>query len=122
MPIKPSDLIENTDARDAAAVKVLTKLDAEEYAMTQELLVNLSRQLMLLPLDEFIETGEFAVAFGPLLDPTLYREGGDKLHDVLALAKAFREVKAEIRKQGTKAPQRVMKSVPKAIDLDRGPC
>jgi hypothetical protein len=50
-------------------------------------------------LEGFLARIETAEATGPVLDPTLYREAGEKLADVQALAEACKVFRDEVRRQ-----------------------
>jgi hypothetical protein len=47
----------------------------------------------------FLARIETAEAAGPVLDPTLYQEAGEKLAEVKALAKACKVFRDEVRRQ-----------------------
>ncbi len=66
----------------------------DEYLSTQNALVLIRSMLTTLDLGAFIQTGERAETVGPLLNPTLYLEGGAELKKVIALAKAAKAMQA----------------------------
>jgi len=70
----------------------------EQYLATQELLLALSRQILMLPLKKFIEAIDLAETLGPVLDPTLYRQGADNLSAIRVLARAARKFQQEIER------------------------
>lgn len=69
------------------------KMDAEEYAATQDQMVLAAGFIASLDLEGFVDRIEITDAIGPMLHPTLYRDGMDKLHQVKELAEACLEVK-----------------------------
>jgi len=78
----------------------------EEYKATQDLLIAAGRMVDFLDLDEFRARIAHAHAVGPILDPTLYRDGraGMEAIDELAAAgirlkAAFQRVKHRARAQ-----------------------
>lgn len=47
-----------------------------------------------LPLDDYIAAANYADSVGPVLDPTLWRRGHEKLADIRRMAEALREFQA----------------------------
>jgi hypothetical protein len=70
----------------------------EEYLQTQNKVMLLVGMILELPLKEFIERLEYVQVFGSLLDPTLYREAGEKLRIVQSHARTLRDAQLEFIK------------------------
>lgn len=51
---------------------------------------------MILPLGPFINSANRAETLGPVLDPTLYKEGGQKLAKIKRLAEILLDAKTKI--------------------------
>ncbi|MDV2503048.1 MAG: hypothetical protein RX318_03765 [bacterium] len=66
-------------------------LNPEEYLNTQRILFLMAHGIADAPLQAFINSIERAHAVGPILDPTMYREGLVTLRDVERLAQAALE-------------------------------
>jgi hypothetical protein len=71
----------------------------EEYTQTQAQLILIAQLASQLDLDGFLERINQAETLAPILDPTLYMRGGQKLSQVKRLAQSLRPFQAEIRKQ-----------------------
>jgi hypothetical protein len=78
--------------------------DKDAYQMTQDLMLNTARTILVLPLGQFLNAARRAEAIGPILDPTAYREGGEVLGRMIRIAsalydaqKVIAEVDAEIK-------------------------
>lgn len=74
-------------------------MNQEEYLQTQQNILTVSGLIASMPLREFIAAGERADTIGPFLDPTLYREAGANLGDILDLARGLRNVQVAIVNQ-----------------------
>lgn len=61
-------------------------MNQERYQRTQVAICRLSEIIRQLPIEEFIEAINTADTLGPILDPTLYREGGEKMMEIKRLA------------------------------------
>lgn len=68
----------------------------DDYQMTQELVVTTCRTIMLLPLVPFVNSANRAQTIGPIVDPTLYREGGEHLARIKRLAEILLTAQKEI--------------------------
>jgi len=68
------------------------KLTEDQYMDVQNELLMLSSLMARLPLKEFLEDINRAETVGPIVDPTLYRDGAEKLHQVKSLAQAASKV------------------------------
>lgn len=71
----------------------------EEYAATQTSLIFLGQIVAGIDIDGFIERISLTNAVGPVLDPTLYLEAGDRLGNVERLARSLKPFKAEVERQ-----------------------
>lgn len=75
-----------------------------DYLATQETIAAVSRVLVdpgdlgAPTLDLFIERAERSLSLGPILHPSEFRAGADKLHEVLACACALRDARDRIAK------------------------
>jgi hypothetical protein len=76
------------------------RMSDEEYELTQMNLVMMAQLIEGLDLPAFIERAERALAIGPLVDPTLFRQAHGKLEQVLKLASAANGFRAEAVRQG----------------------
>lgn len=65
----------------------------EEYQATQEMLLQAARMLDVLDLNTFRDRIRVAESLGPVLDPTLYRDGHRRLQALDELAAAGIRVK-----------------------------
>lgn len=74
-------------------------MNKELYSQTQIQLTTLAGLVADLPLIDFINADAHAETIGPIVDPTLYRQAGAKLRNVIRLAEAFREVQKEVQRQ-----------------------
>ena len=63
-------------------------MNAVEYADTQDRLLVACAMMAGLPLKQFLQAINGAEAAGPILDPTLYRAGGDRLLAIRSVAQA----------------------------------
>ncbi len=63
----------------------------EDYLATQTQLLALASVVSSMDLDRFIMAADMAEALGPMLDPTLYRQGAPRLGQIRRLAEAARE-------------------------------
>ncbi len=81
-------------------------MDKETYELTQAMIINLVRQVSLLPLAEFLNAIEHAETIGPFVDPTLYQQylfkGGKENLDAL---KQFAEHLLEIKNLASRMVQ-----------------
>lgn len=68
-------------------------MKAEEYRMTQDHIFLLAAMARTLPVPEFIEAIDKAESLGPVLDPTLYIKGADRMAKVRKIAAAVLELK-----------------------------
>lgn len=64
----------------------------EEYTQVQAKVMMLTDMIKMLPLSEFIDTGERADTTGPYLNPTLWHEGHAELTKILNAARALKKV------------------------------
>ncbi|HBE80362.1 MAG TPA: hypothetical protein DDW65_21650 [Firmicutes bacterium] len=64
-----------------------------DYKYTQHQLIIIANALNQLELDLFLERIEQAEALGPLINPTLYRKGAEKLEQVKTIALAAKSLK-----------------------------
>lgn len=71
----------------------------EEYAGVQAQIVAFASIVDGIPLAAFIETGERALSAGPVLDPTLWRQGHGRLENLLKAARALRAFQVEVEAQ-----------------------
>jgi hypothetical protein len=76
-------------------------MDNAQYEATYRTLQILAMVAVDMDLEGFLARIETAEAAGPVLDPTLYREAGEKLADVKALAEACKVFRDEVRRQAT---------------------
>jgi hypothetical protein len=74
-------------------------MDKLEYTAIQNQLVMLAGIVNDLDLDGFLAAINKAESIGPILDPTLFMAGSEKLRQVSNLAHAFKQVQNEVRKQ-----------------------
>lgn len=74
-------------------------LSSEVYALVQAQLMTLAGLVMDMPLTEFINAGNNAIDFGPLIDPTLWVRGGKRLEKIIELASALRVFQVEVLRQ-----------------------
>lgn len=73
----------------------------EAYGATQKTVEIVSRLLLHEldePLDSLIARAERSMAIGPILHPSEFRDGAEKLSEVLTCAYALRGAREEIRK------------------------
>lgn len=68
-----------------------------EYLETQTELLELARRISTLDLDGFLSRIESSHSFGPMIDPTLYREGAPLLRAIQGVALAARGVQVALR-------------------------
>lgn len=66
----------------------------EEYQEIQSRIALVATLTRGLPLNEFIAAAETASAVGPIIDPTLYIQGGKKLEAITELARSLRAFQA----------------------------
>ena len=62
-----------------------------EYEMTQAQIVMMARFVRDLPLEDFLQAIDRAEAVGPMVDPTLYIRGRDKLEQIKKMAQGLRK-------------------------------
>lgn len=81
-------------------------MDEEKYQITQNQILFLARFVADMPLGEFIKAIGRAHAVGPIVDPTLYRDGVRNMEQIDKLAKGLRtfqrtveEVQADVQQQ-----------------------
>jgi hypothetical protein len=74
-------------------------MDNAQYEATYRTLQILAIVVVDMDLEGFLARIETAEAAGPVLDPTLYREAGEKLAEVKALAEACKVFRDEVRRQ-----------------------
>jgi hypothetical protein len=70
-------------------------MDKEEYLETQQKVVLFANMVKDLPLKEFIELADRADAIGPIMDPTLWRNGHENLDIIRRLAGKLRSFQVE---------------------------
>lgn len=75
-----------SDETDAVEAHYAEK---DQYQMTQELIITTCRTIMLLPLVPFVNSINRAETIGPIMDPTLYRDGATTLGRIKKLAEAL---------------------------------
>ena len=70
-----------------------------EYELTQTALLTIVRVIGVYKLDwdDFLERIELADAAGPVLDPTLYRNGQANMHKIRELARATQAYQMRIK-------------------------
>ncbi len=78
-------------------------ISEEDYIQTQHSLTTLASIVADMQLVAFINQANLAETLGPILDPTLYREAGQELNDVKALAESLLPFQNEIKRQLRKA-------------------
>jgi len=78
-------------------------ISEEDYVQTQHSLTTLASIVTDMKLVAFINQANLAETIGPILDPTLYREAGQQLNDVKALAESLLPFQNEIKRQLKKA-------------------
>jgi len=78
-------------------------ISEEDYVQIQLSLVTLASIVKDMQLAAFINQANLAETIGPILDPTLYREAGQRLNDVKALAESLLAFQNEIKRQLKKA-------------------
>jgi hypothetical protein len=74
-------------------------MDNAQYEATYRTLKILAMIVANMDLDGFLAQIETAEVVGPVLDPTLYREAGEKLAELKALAEACKVFRDEVRRQ-----------------------
>ena len=74
------------------------RLTAEQYAEAQQQLVWLASIVLNLPLDQMLADIAHAEAVGPIVDPTLWIRGHEKLEQVRELAEAVLQVQRVARR------------------------
>ena len=74
-------------------------MDKDEYFQTQWQLVLQAQLIIGLDLDGFLAAIEQAESFGPILDPTLFIQGGKRLEEVKRLALAAKKFSDEAQRQ-----------------------
>jgi len=74
-------------------------MNPEEYQIAYNSVLFMAGYVHTLRLEELIQAGEDAKAFGPFVSPTLWREGIVNLDRTLRLAKALKVFQAEVIKQ-----------------------
>lgn len=71
----------------------------EQYAEVQAQLLSVVAIVADMPLQEFIQAGEYAQSIGPFINPTLWMQGNKKLDGVMKLAIALRVFQMEMERQ-----------------------
>lgn len=71
----------------------------EEYILTQQQLLCLVGIVKDMPLYEFLKKINICETIAPLLNPTLYMQGGDKLASIKRIAVSARDFQINIRKE-----------------------
>lgn len=71
----------------------------EEYLTVQHQLQAIGGLILGMDLDGFLERIERAETLTPVLDPTLWMRGADKLREVREIAEAVRSVQTVARRQ-----------------------
>ena len=74
-------------------------IDNDEYQLAQSMVMQIARLVRTLPLKKVLEAISKAEAVGPILDPTLYREGSRNMQDFKQLVVKLRAFQAEIEAQ-----------------------
>ena len=67
------------------------------YVLIQAELADLTLRVRGWALEEFIQSGERAELLGPVTDPTLYRDAGGWLREILRLARAAKDFRDATR-------------------------
>jgi hypothetical protein len=67
-------------------------MDQVSYVRTQKALLSICRMVSTLPLDEYLAAINRAEVTGPILDPTLWQKGHEKMEQVKRLAEAVAHV------------------------------
>lgn len=75
----------------------------DQYAAVQGQLLAIVSIVAEMPLQEFIAAGERAQSIGPVIDPTLWRQGHRQLEGVMRLAIALRVFQMEMERQMAEA-------------------
>lgn len=73
--------------------------DQEAFVPVRDFAVSAARSVAMVPLEtieEAIAEGERALAVGPVLDPTLFRQGADELATQLRVIKALRNFRLAV--------------------------
>lgn len=73
------------------------KMSDAEYAQTQAQLLALARVVLDMDLAGFLARIETAHAAGPVLNPTLYRRGQERMEAIRRVASAARGLQDEVR-------------------------
>lgn len=70
----------------------------EDYQMFMGTMSNIMRQIMILPLDIYIEKTNLADTIGPYIDPTLWMKAHNSVNEWLDLAKDLKKLKDKYSK------------------------
>ena len=73
-------------------------MDDAEYIQTQQQLLCLAGIVKDLPIDEFLRKINICESVSPLIDPTLYMKGADKLTFIKRIAESARDFQRNIIK------------------------
>lgn len=73
-------------------------MNKEEFVYTQELLLAQARLIAALDLEELLNAIDRAEAVGPVLNPTLYKQGAEKMQAIRRVAEAALKIKNEVLK------------------------
>lgn len=70
----------------------------EKYIQTQQQLICLAGIIKDMPLSEFLHKINICETISPLIDPTLYRQGADKLTFIKQIAESAQNFQSDIIK------------------------
>ena len=65
-------------------------MNKEQYAQTQHTILTLAEIVRDLPLSEFLQAIRRADAIGPIVDPSLWIKGQEKMHEIERMAEGLR--------------------------------
>lgn len=75
-----------------------SKLSNSEYTQNLHLAWLLSSQLLGMPVDSMLAQARTADALGPILDPTSWRQNGQKLQEDIEMLEALTAARSRLRK------------------------
>jgi hypothetical protein len=71
---------------------------AEEYELTQELMINYGRIFAAMPIEDFLAKLERADTVGPFLDPSLWMRGHKAMDEIREIAKGALAFKKSVQR------------------------
>lgn len=75
----------------------MSRLSADVYRAGLDLITTAARQIALVPVKQMLDDLEHFDAVGPILQPTMYRDGGgDNLQDQRTLLRAARQLQLAV--------------------------